>query len=104
MFSDMGAQALHVTRATSQVCRHWRNLMLNTPSLWAKSIDLNLIFSGSFKIKWLEELLRRSRTAPLWIKGNRIPLDRPAELSEEILRSVFKITTENWHRIEKLIV
>ena len=39
MFVD--DRALGTTRSTSQVCRSWRNIMLVTPSIWAKLIDLD---------------------------------------------------------------
>ncbi len=41
MFLD--EDALVTTCATSLVCRRWRNLMLDTPSLWAKLIDMDWI-------------------------------------------------------------
>ena len=43
----------------SYVCRYWRNAALNCANLWA-----HLFFVSS---EWMDELLRRSKTAPLII-------------------------------------
>lgn len=47
-------EPLYTTRATSQVCYHWRLLCLSTSVLWSH-IDL-----GTQRDKWLDEILRRS--------------------------------------------
>ncbi|KAF8907897.1 hypothetical protein CPB84DRAFT_1767858 [Gymnopilus junonius] len=56
----------------SQVCRRWRVLAINTPALW--SVMGNIIINEKTAKKgrnsysnFIEELLRRSRNAGLWI-------------------------------------
>ncbi|KJA24789.1 hypothetical protein HYPSUDRAFT_38451 [Hypholoma sublateritium FD-334 SS-4] len=79
MFFDR--QALHTARATSQVCRQWRDLMLEAPLLWAKLIDMD-ICDNDGKLDWINEIIRRSGTvAPLWIK---------AEISSKIIGIGFR--------------
>jgi len=46
-------------RRTSQVCRRWRAIALNTPTLWAHIIDLES------RSRWIEVVLDRARSAPL---------------------------------------
>ncbi|KJA17398.1 hypothetical protein HYPSUDRAFT_46483 [Hypholoma sublateritium FD-334 SS-4] len=100
MFSDR--TALRTTRAASQVCQHWRNLMLATPSLWAKLIDL--WHTSARDYEWMNELVRRSGTAPLWIRVEHGDTDRPADTSKPILQYFFDLADANWHRIQKLAI
>ncbi len=88
MFTNRGA--LRTTWITSHVCQKWRDLMLATPSLWARMIDMDC-FSRTWIVGATEELIRRSGAAPLWIKAD----------DAEFLLSVIK---ENWHRIQKLVI
>ncbi|KJA24818.1 hypothetical protein HYPSUDRAFT_38489 [Hypholoma sublateritium FD-334 SS-4] len=91
MFSD--TDALLTTCVTSQVCQSWRDLMLATPSLWARLIDMYYI-SKSLGNEWRDELIRRSGTAPLYIRAQEI--DRSG--------NVLRILRENWHRTQRLVV
>ena len=54
--NDVAAQAV----ACSHVCQFWRNVALNTPSLWT-NIDRHH--------RGCEEFATRSKTLPLWIVG-----------------------------------
>ncbi|KJA24804.1 hypothetical protein HYPSUDRAFT_200352 [Hypholoma sublateritium FD-334 SS-4] len=94
MFTDK--HALRTTRITSQVCHSWRNLMLATPTLWARLIDVDRI-SHPWSDKWRDELMRRTGDAPLWIKANTF---RPSMDMSEFL----EIVRKNWHRIQQLVV
>ena len=66
MFIDEGA--LTTTRLTSQVCQSWRSNLLNTTALWGRLIDFDSLH-GLKGTEWAEELVRRSGTSLLWIKG-----------------------------------
>ncbi len=101
MFLDQFA--LHTTRATSLVCRRWRTLMLATPSLWARLLDIDLI-SFSEHYEWRKELMRRTGTALLWIKINEVKNKQPADPSRAIGQFFFSLIRENWHRIQNLVV
>ena len=106
MFVDEGALA--TTRATSQVCRSWRNLMLSTPLLWSRLIDLDCI-SRPHQHEWRAELLRRSCTAPLWIRSEKIflislPLHLPdLNHSNYPLQCLLGLINVHWNRIQKLV-
>ena len=60
-------RALHVTRHTSQVSKYWRTLVLESPTIWARIIDLEL-FRPSLE-SWREEVLRRCGKCLLSVKG-----------------------------------
>ncbi len=103
MFNDK--DTLRTARITSQVCRHWRNMMLGTPSLWAKLVDMDeisLIWNGN----WRKELIRRSGDAPLWIRSeNTSPNNGPRGAYGKNMQKFFEeVITKNWHRIEKLVL
>lgn len=49
----------------SQVCRYWRFVALQLPTLWAK-----IIYVDFNSVSWMQELLRRSRDIPLEIRSN----------------------------------
>ncbi|KAF8910202.1 hypothetical protein CPB84DRAFT_1764891, partial [Gymnopilus junonius] len=53
-----------IARRTSQVCNMWRTVMLDSPSLWANIIDLR-----QSQGHWREEVIRRTGTSPLSIRG-----------------------------------
>ena len=60
----------------SYVCRHWRNVALNCPTLWT--------FLFAVSPRWMEELLSRSKRAPLKLKlHSYVPIfnDIPSALS-----------------------
>ncbi len=94
IFADI--DALDTTRRTSQVCHTWRQLMLATPFLWARLIDMDRI-SYAVCDAWLYELVQRSGDAPLWIKASDVhpSMNIPA---------IAEIISKNWHRIQKLVL
>ncbi len=98
MFLD--DNALKTTRMTSQVCRHWRNFMLSTSSLWAKLVDLNSLEYHTMDA-WRNELMRRTGTALLWIAARKYPIPND---STGIISFFFDIVSKNWHRIQKLVI
>ena len=69
MFSD--DNALTNTRFASQVCSTWRATMLEDSTLWARLIDFDTLHALRSD-NWALELIRRSKTAPLWIKGEKL--------------------------------
>jgi len=91
-------------RYSSQVCSTWRGIILESPSLWARSIDLDrLIYlkrpGGIFRDRflWFDEVLRRAARAPLWVKGSNI-------FEELAVRIVLELLEREWDRIERLVV
>ena len=101
MFLD--EDALIITCGTSLVCRRWRNLMLNTPSLWARLIDMDWI-SYAVHYEFCRKLMKRTGTAPLWIRMKWIRPIRPANHPKTIQTFLFNIVHKNWHRIQKLVI
>ena len=64
MFNSLhNFQCLHnpgqTIRRTSQVCRRWRTIALNTPVIWAHIVDLES------RSRWIEVVLDRARSVPL---------------------------------------
>lgn len=106
MFSDK--QALNTTRIASQVCRQWRGLLLDTPSLWAKLIDMNGIRCAP-SLEWGIELIRRSGTSPLWINANsdiiwKYLKDEATLRFHSFMWYVDNFISGNWYRVQKLVV
>ena len=58
---------LTVLRCSSQVCRSWREIILEAPSLWSRVIDLDILRISP--LKWREEVMERTGDAPLHVKG-----------------------------------
>ncbi|KJA24817.1 hypothetical protein HYPSUDRAFT_214378 [Hypholoma sublateritium FD-334 SS-4] len=94
--------ALNTTRITSQVCHHWRKFMLETPSLWAKLIDLDRIAKRGQHM-WRNELVKRSGAALLWIRAEEISFISSSKLFDNMERFFFDLIGENWPRIQKLV-
>ncbi len=92
MFTD--DEALNITRATSQVCRSWRNVMLATPSIWAKLIDLDCVRNLILN-KWRNELIRRSATSLLWIKAKKLNDINPGHY---LVNFLFDVVHKHWNR------
>ncbi|KDR70659.1 hypothetical protein GALMADRAFT_159799 [Galerina marginata CBS 339.88] len=94
--------SLTTTRYTSQVCRSWRTLILNMPSIWGRL----LIDDHSLDQKtdhWRDEILRRSCNSPLWI---RWMICNPHQI---IFRRhgtsfFFSVLDKHWDRIQHLSI
>ena len=63
---DFFSSPLTTTRRTSQVCRLWRHILLSSPSIWGRIIDMD--FLDQKDDSWREEVLRRCRDARLHIR------------------------------------
>ncbi len=96
MFLD--DDALKMTVITSAVCRRWRELMLSTPSLWGRLIDLNMLLDGTTD-EWRYELMERTGTAVLWIaaRGLAIPDDETG-----IMSFLADVLENEWDRVQKI--
>ncbi len=94
--------ALDTTRIASQVCHQWRDLILESSCLWGKLIDVDHIHHHRSN-EWRDELIRRSGTAPLWIKAT-YPYSGVGPLGTYPEVFFFKLITGNWHRIQKLVI
>ncbi len=94
--------ALNDTRIASQVCRSWRGVIVNTPSLWGRMIDISRL-EHLPRTCWAKEVIRRSGDATPWIKGRSNWL-RPYRPSYEHHVLFTGLITQNWDRIQRLVL
>ncbi|KAF9525347.1 hypothetical protein CPB83DRAFT_859682 [Crepidotus variabilis] len=87
-----------MTIRTSRTCRVWRQLLLGSPSIWGKLINLNsLYFSSDLQ----NELIRRTRNAPLWTTGSELVYHRgSATWRQNTLLVPF--VQQHWRRVYSL--
>ncbi|KDR77975.1 hypothetical protein GALMADRAFT_244940 [Galerina marginata CBS 339.88] len=93
--------AIVTTRNTSQVCTSWRNILLESSSLWGRLIDLDMLDQPTNH--WRNEILRRAGSAYLWITGNILGT---TEQSTHVRTFFFSIIGDRdcWNRIQRIIV
>ncbi|KAF8909999.1 hypothetical protein CPB84DRAFT_1764351 [Gymnopilus junonius] len=90
VFSD--PSALHTTKQASQVCAEWHDILLSSPAIWGRLLDLSVLQWTS--TWWRSEILHRSGNgSSLWILGTSI---------NEKCNYDTKI--KQIHRIEKLVI
>jgi len=58
------ALRVNSTKSASQVCPHWRNLILESSSIWARLV---LIDKGKKK-GWMEDVMRKTGSSLLWVE------------------------------------
>ncbi|KDR73300.1 hypothetical protein GALMADRAFT_251907 [Galerina marginata CBS 339.88] len=78
--------AIHTLRHTSQVCSSWRDLIVSSPSLWARVINGDSLRAE----RWRKEVLNRTGCCSLSVRG---------ETDQE---GVISLLVENWPRIRHL--
>ncbi|KDR84470.1 hypothetical protein GALMADRAFT_237346 [Galerina marginata CBS 339.88] len=99
MFSDINA--LKDTHCTALVSQKWRQILLDSSSIWGKLIDLNILCKHSIvKEDWVNEILRRSEGALLWIRGS------VSERQNQSRAWMFfhLLIKNNWTRIQRFVV
>ncbi|KAF8884061.1 hypothetical protein CPB84DRAFT_1789546 [Gymnopilus junonius] len=88
---DEDIPALDTLRYTSQVCTAWRELTLQSPSLWGRVINIVLLWHCD---EWRDEVIRRTRSSPLYLK---VPRTDPA-----VTYVAVSLANENWSRVYSL--
>ncbi|KAF9475879.1 hypothetical protein BDN70DRAFT_883141 [Pholiota conissans] len=85
------------TRRSSQVCKLWREIILQSPSIWGNCFDLDLL---NHRYYWRNEILRRAGDAPLSlrIRSRRMAFDGHNDTEDFII----KVICEHWERIRVL--
>ncbi|KAF9552323.1 hypothetical protein CPC08DRAFT_714719 [Agrocybe pediades] len=68
---DLSHDRLRTARYSSQVCQSWRSLLLRSPFVWARLLDLDSL--GRSREKWSEEVVSRIGDAPIWMEGRVRP-------------------------------
>ncbi|KAF9538910.1 hypothetical protein CPC08DRAFT_717505 [Agrocybe pediades] len=92
-------ERLGITIRTSQVCKAWRGLLLESATIWAKLVYIGPSARG-ISLKRASEALRRSKAAPLWLEGN---FPSTKDLGQEDLFDFFiKILREDWERMQNI--
>ncbi|KDR66056.1 hypothetical protein GALMADRAFT_273768, partial [Galerina marginata CBS 339.88] len=60
-------KCIETTRLSSQVCHSWRSLILKSPTIWGRLLELSELELSTDR--WREEVLRRSGNSLLWVRG-----------------------------------
>jgi len=96
----MTMEPLVNTRNSSQVCHEWRHIIMSSSKMWGRLI----LFDDSQRKEWIEEVLRRSGSAPLWVycsvwREEAITDKRRMDASSFF----FEILAKNWERVEVMV-
>jgi hypothetical protein len=93
--------SLYTTCYASQVCREWRNILLDSPTIWGRLLDLDSLQWGNNQ--WRREVLRRSGTSTsLWIFATSLDQDRHS--ANKLKAFLFSILDDHWERVERLVI
>lgn len=93
--------ALYATLHASQVCREWRNILLDSPTIWGRLLDLDSLQWGTKR--WRREVLRRSGpSTSLWIFASS--LDQRRRSATKVKAFLFSILEDHWERVERLVI
>ncbi|KAF9531321.1 hypothetical protein CPB83DRAFT_891703 [Crepidotus variabilis] len=91
-----GTNWLGVATRTSQVCQEWRQVLLSSPSVWSKIIDLNALGRCKDPSSWLGLITDRAAGLPLSVYGD---IERP-----EVLQLFLGVVDKSWSIIKILRV
>ncbi|KAF9551910.1 hypothetical protein CPC08DRAFT_309440 [Agrocybe pediades] len=97
LLSSISQRPIVTVRHCSQVCRYWRSIILSSPSMWGRLIDVELL-RRTTSDDWMKEVVRRAGGALLWVYG---------KIGEEYNRQdhfLFTFLRENWRRVEMLFI
>ncbi|KAF9475872.1 hypothetical protein BDN70DRAFT_883135 [Pholiota conissans] len=86
---------LTTTRRSSQVCVLWRQIILDSPSIWGNCMDLDLL--GQERSDWRDEVLRRTGRAPLCVQARYA---KAVTSNTDIHRFLVDLIDANWERIQ----
>ncbi|KDR67344.1 hypothetical protein GALMADRAFT_258308 [Galerina marginata CBS 339.88] len=92
-------KALEITRRSSQVCHAWRTLILNSPTIWGRLLDLSALARSTER--WKEEVLNRSGNSLLWVCGRASGCLTHSRLGTEFF---YRILGAHWERIQHLSI
>ncbi|PPQ92241.1 hypothetical protein CVT25_008924 [Psilocybe cyanescens] len=90
--------SLQSLREYSQVCSVWRWLILESPSLWGKLLNLNELLTASDL--WRKAVIERSEGSLLWVKGDFIGVSR--RKLRPILEFAYEVLETRWDRVQRL--
>ena len=88
---------LTIARRTSQVCRVWRQVLLESPSLWGRCFDLDM-FTAMVDDRWRDLVLQRSGQSPLAVVMHR----KNVHPGDHLMEYFVKLLNDHWTRIGKV--
>ncbi|PPQ76742.1 hypothetical protein CVT26_004464 [Gymnopilus dilepis] len=94
--SDNQTPAVDTLRYASQVSSSWRNLLLSSPSLWGRVINLTRLEQSP---EWLEEVMKRTGDSWLYVRAAPDGEMRDLRFEDDFVRS---FVTHHWKRIRWL--
>ncbi len=79
--------------------------MLEEPILWARLIDFDILHTLRSET-WALELIRRSKTAPLWVRGAKLhcEVDRNGYRFLKPYSFLLTVVDVHWERIQRLVL
>ncbi|KAF9560050.1 hypothetical protein CPC08DRAFT_708389 [Agrocybe pediades] len=89
---------LHAARTCSQVCHLWRTILVGSPLIWSRL----LVISQEFHPEWINEVLRRSSSSPLWVDILLSYYERTEGLKHLLIMAFNIILRDNWKRLHTL--
>ncbi|KAF9551911.1 hypothetical protein CPC08DRAFT_309453 [Agrocybe pediades] len=93
--TNINPRPIVTARRCSQVCRHWRSVILSSSLIWGRLIDVDSLRRETDD--WMKEVVRRTgESVPLWVYGEVQHDGRNYFL--------FTFLQENWRRIQMLDV
>ncbi|KAH9474285.1 hypothetical protein JR316_0013448 [Psilocybe cubensis] len=100
---DHTPRPLEVTRITSQVCRHWRNIILSSTAIWGRLIDF--VSFDQKTTHWRDEVISRSGSSSLlWVVEGETSNYVGAPKATESRAFLLRFIADQWNRIEKIFV
>ena len=96
---DLDQSPLTITRRTSQVCRMWRNILLQSPLVWARCIDLDDLDQKTNH--WRQLVLQRTGETMLCITAVSASRRMIPE-HHGLATFLAKLLDESWERIAEI--
>lgn len=89
---------LHAIQRGSHVCQNWRNVLLNSPSLWAQCINLDSLRRATDT--WRDIVFHRTGSSLLTITGHGLS----GNSAKDLVWYFLDILEDHWHRIRNVNV
>ncbi|KAF9560053.1 hypothetical protein CPC08DRAFT_495725 [Agrocybe pediades] len=89
---------LCVARACSQVSHLWRTILVDSPLIWSRL----LVISQEFHPEWINEVLRRSGSLPLWVDILLSYYEQTERLKRLLFITFNVVLRDNWKRLHTL--
>ncbi|KAF4619980.1 hypothetical protein D9613_004647 [Agrocybe pediades] len=95
---------LQTALSASHVCRSFRDILLNSPSIWGKLVYIDSQH-GATSRSMVEEIVHRSGEAPLWIEASQTRDRSNSESSRTARRRLLlEILRRSWARVQRISV